>query len=186
MEIGDIERALHKPGKSKSGLAAALGRQPSAVTALLKGERKLKADEVPVIKAYLEMDDGAPLTIPIMGDVGAGSEAHFYDQAQGPFGEIAAPQGSTDETVAVRIKGESLGNMFDGWFAVYDDRREPVTPDLHGQLCVVGLPDGRVLIKKLTPSKSGNGLFHLYGQNGDPILDTPIEWAARVRLITRS
>ncbi|QUS39526.1 helix-turn-helix transcriptional regulator [Tardiphaga alba] len=55
--ISEIREGLRKPGKSKIGLAAALGRQPSVVTAIL-GEgkngkpRQVKADEVEKIRAY--------------------------------------------------------------------------------------------------------------------------------------
>lgn len=49
-----IERGLQKPGKSKKGLASALGRFPSAVTKLMQGERAIKADEIPVISDYLD------------------------------------------------------------------------------------------------------------------------------------
>jgi len=63
---------------------------------------------------------------------------------------------------------------------LYDELRRPVTADLIGKECVVGLPDGRILVKKIHRSKS-RGLFHLYGNFGDPILDTPIDWAARIR-----
>lgn len=56
-----IERGLEKPGKSKKGLAAALGRFPSAVTKLMHGDRAIKADELPKIAAYL---DEPPPAIP--------------------------------------------------------------------------------------------------------------------------
>ena len=49
-----IERGLQKPGKSRKALAAALGRYPSMVTSVLKGDRAIKADEISVISAYLE------------------------------------------------------------------------------------------------------------------------------------
>ncbi len=51
-----IRAGLTKPGKSKIGLAAALDRAPSAVSALLKGERELKANEIEIISRYLEID----------------------------------------------------------------------------------------------------------------------------------
>jgi len=62
VDLQDIRAALKKPGKSKSGLAKALGRQPSAVTALLNGGRDLKAREIPVVIEYLEL---APALAPI-------------------------------------------------------------------------------------------------------------------------
>lgn len=77
-----IKRGLEKPGKSKTGLAAALGRNPSMVTSLLAGTRQLKADEVPIIAAYLGVappvdsalaeQTGIILTLSISGEVAAG------------------------------------------------------------------------------------------------------------------
>ncbi|MGH6822027.1 MAG: S24 family peptidase [Methylocella sp.] len=58
MDIIDLEtirRALEKPGKSKKGLAEALGRFPSAVTSILKGTRELKLGELAKVTAYLEI-----------------------------------------------------------------------------------------------------------------------------------
>ena len=57
-----IEEGLRKPGKSKTGLAKALGRAPSMVTALLKPERELKVREVKIIAGYLEVE--APVDFP--------------------------------------------------------------------------------------------------------------------------
>lgn len=56
MDLEEIRRGLTKPGKTKGGLAKALGRQPSAVTALLNGEREIKAKEIPVIRAYFDAE----------------------------------------------------------------------------------------------------------------------------------
>src|SRR5262245_21011143 len=109
MDLRIIEEGLKKPGKSKMGLAEALGRQPSAVTALLRGDRQLKASEIPIVERYLEI--GGARTVPLVGYVGAGAQAHFT--AAGELGRVPAPEGSTDATVAVEIRGESLGSFFD-------------------------------------------------------------------------
>jgi len=116
--------------------------------------------------------------VPLVGYVGAGAQAYFTEA--GVLGEVEAPPGSTDSTVAVEIRGESLGAFFDRWLVFYDDVRRPMTPDLIGRLCVVGLPDDRVLIKKPVRSKA-RGLFHLLSQAEDPIMDVQIEWAAKVK-----
>jgi phage repressor protein C with HTH and peptisase S24 domain len=118
--------------------------------------------------------------VPVAGYVGAGAETHFYAVAQGGLDEIDAPEGSTPDTVAVEIRGDSLGTFFDRWLVFYDDVRREVTPDLLGKLCVVGLDDGRVLIKKLQRSRS-QGLFNLVSQTEAPIVDVAIEWAAKVK-----
>jgi transcriptional regulator with XRE-family HTH domain len=118
-------------------------------------------------------------TVPIVGYVGAGAAAHFYAIAQGNLDEVAAPEGSTNKTVAVEIRGESLGSLFDRWLVFYDDVRSPITPDLIGKLCVVGLPDDRVLIKKVR--RGSNGLYRLLSEREDPIENVAIAWAARVK-----
>jgi hypothetical protein len=120
-------------------------------------------------------------TAPLVGYVGAGSEAHFYAVNQGSFlDEVPAPQDSTARTVAVEIRGDSLGSLFDRWIVFYDDVRSPVTHDLIGQLCVVGLPDERVLLKKIRPG-SKEGLYRLLSEREPEIRDVSIDWAAKVK-----
>lgn len=177
MDLQEIKQGLSKPGKTKSGLAKALGRNPSAVTDLLKGDRQLKASEIPKVRAYLELNP----VVPIVGSVGASAEAHFYAEGQDPGETAPAPEGASPDTVAVEIRGDSLGPGFDGWLAFYDDTRSPVTEDLIGRLCIVGLDDGRVLIKTPRQARS-KGRYHLYPSGpGDVIPDVKIVWAARVK-----
>jgi len=51
------------------------------------------------------------------------------------------------------MRGESLGALFDRWLVYYDDIRDPPTTDLLHALCVVGLADGRILVKQLKPGQ---------------------------------
>jgi phage repressor protein C with HTH and peptisase S24 domain len=143
---------------------------------LLTGRKVLPTDGTP----GPEPEEPPSPKVPVAGYVGAGAETHFYAVAQGGLDEIDAPEGSTPDTVAVEIRGDSLGTFFDRWLVFYDDVRREVTPDLLGKLCVVGLDDGRVLIKKLQRSRS-HGLFNLVSQTEAPILDVTIEWAAKVK-----
>lgn len=113
----------------------------------------------------------------LVGYVGAGGGASFYESAE--LGEVEAPEDATAETVAVQVRGTSLGPLFDNWLIFYDDVRRPVTDDLHGELCVVGLADGRVLVKRLRPARAV-GLYHL-DSNMEPTLnDVEVVWAAKV------
>ncbi len=122
----------------------------------------------------------APQSVPLVGYVGAGAEAHLFAEAQGPFDEVPAPEGPTEDTVAVEIRGDSLGSFFDQWVVYYDDVRSPVTNDLIGKLCVAGLTDGRILIKKIARGER-RGRFTLLSQFEPPIYDVTIDWAARVK-----
>ncbi|HEY1361462.1 MAG TPA: XRE family transcriptional regulator [Xanthobacteraceae bacterium] len=124
------------------------------------------------------------LRVPVVGYVGAGSKAHFYDVAQGDLDEVEPPEGSTRATVAVEIRGDSLGPFFNRWLAFYDEMRNPVTDDLIGDLCVVGLEDGRILLKQLQRGRSP-GLFNLASTTEKTLHDVAVSWAAKVSSISR-
>lgn len=66
-----------------------------------------------------------------------------------------------------------------GWLVYYDERREPITDDMIGEICVVGLADGRVLVKKVYRGKS-HGLFDLVSVAYETLKDQEIAWAAKV------
>jgi SOS-response transcriptional repressor LexA len=81
MDIEWIVEGLKKPGKTQAGIAKAMRRSPSMVTAMLKGKRELKARDIAVIARYLEVDPpSAPPIDPrpqirtamIIGDVAGG------------------------------------------------------------------------------------------------------------------
>ncbi|MBR0687303.1 XRE family transcriptional regulator [Bradyrhizobium manausense] len=120
-----------------------------------------------------------PRQVPLVGYVAAGAEMHFHANDTA-LDDVPAPFGATDSTVAVEIRGDSLGSFFDRWLVFYDEVRRPVTTELINKLCVVGLEDGRIMIKKVQRSKA-KGLFHLLSQTEPPILDVAIEWAAQVK-----
>ena len=61
-----IRNGLKKPGKSQKGLADALGLDPAAVSRLLNGQRRLKADELEKVTAYLEAE---PPRIQVVGRI---------------------------------------------------------------------------------------------------------------------
>jgi len=190
MTVDWIRAALDETGKTRSGLARALGRSPSAVTDLLNGRRRLRADEIAIAATYLGVEPprligggrAPPIrsTVPLVGHVGAGAIAHFYADGQGPFDEVGAPDAASAKTVAVQIRGHSLGALFDNWLVFYDDVREPPGDDLVGRMCVCGLADGRVLIKALKRSQIA-GLWTLLSNAEPPIYDVALDWAALVR-----
>jgi hypothetical protein len=130
-----------------------------------------------------DADEPAP-KVNVVGYVGAGAEAHVYDGPPGDLDEVEAPAGSNEATVAVEIRGNSLGSFFNRWLVFYDDVRRPVTPDLIGELCVVGLEDGRILVKLVQRGRA-EGLYNLLSQTEPPIRDVAIDWAAKVNSMSR-
>jgi hypothetical protein len=81
--------------------------------------------------------------------------------------------------VAVEIRGTSLGPLLESWLVFYKDLQAPVGPEMVGHLCVVGLADDRILVKRL--ETNGHGGFNLISNSSEPpIRDAVIEWAAKV------
>ena len=56
MTVEWIREGLKEKRKTRSGLAKALGRSPSAVTDLLNGSRRLRAEEIATVAEYLGVD----------------------------------------------------------------------------------------------------------------------------------
>lgn len=189
------------PHGTKAKLAEATGYTPTQISRMRNFETDdpKKRQEIPLdmiakaakffgelppgfqgMREWLDDSEPAPLTVPLVGYVGAGATAHFYASADSPDEWVDAPDGATADTVAVEIRGDSLGSLFDQWLVYYDEVRSPVTPDLIGRLCVVGLLNDQVLVKRIRRSKTP-GLYHLESNTEGPIFDVEIAWAARVK-----
>lgn len=119
--------------------------------------------------------------IPVWGRAGAGGIVIGFHVDNTPIGAIDRPMDSNEDTSAVEIEGESLGRIFHGWYAIYDERRDPPTEDMYGKLCIVETEDGRVYIKKLTKGRGKK--FTLRGNMGKDIENIGVAWAAEVKAI---
>ncbi len=173
---------------TQAELAEQLKVKQPTVSRWMKGsEPKIKQrDKIGALARRLGVVKGRELeetVVPIVGYVGAGGQI-LYNEGQGPFGEARMPpRNATPSMVAVVVKGDSMaGQLEDGWTVYYDKRHSPPTERLLGKLCVIGLIDGRVLIKKLLPGRQ-NGCYDLYSSNAAPLLDQAVEWAASVAWI---
>jgi SOS-response transcriptional repressor LexA len=193
-----VEKRLEKLGLTAAAASRAAGK-PDAIRNLRRaargdtGRRGVSTDTIGALALVLktkpawllteegpeELDEPEAKMVPIVGYVGAGAEA-FFESGQGPFDYVEAPDGATEDTVAVEIRGTSLGELFDRWLIFYDQRREPVTSDLIGKLCVIGLDDERVVVKKLKRGER-KGKYDLFSNTEPPIYDATVIWAARVK-----
>lgn len=184
-----VVTALQVSGSTNTDLAKALGVDQSRIAEIKAGKRKVKAAEVPKIARFTGVAPPADLGIsatpmvPLVGYVGAGAEMHFYAVADNPDEFVPMPPGGNKDTVAVEVRGSSLGSFFEHWLVYYDQIRHPPGPDLLRQLCVVELEDGRVLVKRLRKG-SAPGLWNLESQTEGLIEDVPIVWAAKVKHMT--
>ena len=105
LDIRLIERGLEKPGKTKGGLATAMGVRPGAVSEILSGIRLIKASEIAPIIDYLELN-----SVPIMGRVGAGASIEPEHEQVPPegLGEVELPFPIAEETIAFEVSGNSM------------------------------------------------------------------------------
>lgn len=179
----NLRRLREAKGWTHEQAGEALGMSRSGYMKIERSERKL--DQFLLAKAadahnvtWADILD-TPQMAQVIGYVGAGSEAHYYDMGQGPFDEVPMPIGGTSDTVAVEIRGDSLGSGFNGWLAYYDDVQHPPTHDLLKRLCVVGIDDGRILVKWLMRGAQP-GLWNLFSQSEGIIENVQVNWAARV------
>lgn len=124
--------------------------------------------------------------VPVVGYVGAGAEANFYDDHEKGAGleMVVAPPGCPADAIAVMIRGESMyPAYFDGDILFYDTIRADIETFLNKQ-CVCRLADGRTVVK--TPVRgSAPGLFTLTSFNAPPIPDVVVEWCAKIEWIKK-
>lgn len=175
-EHNDLYKVVSLGAKGLDALGwAALDEHLSSEDVLATGAHDLRSEDVAATLPH----GPARRTVKLKGYVGAGSEMHYYRLADEEYEEVPAPNKVTDRTVAVEIRGKSMGPAVAGWLVFYDDIHSEVTPALHGRLCVVGLSDDRILIKRIKRQK--NGLYTLLSNSDEPpIEDAQIEWAAPV------
>lgn len=173
LRVGISESAVRNQENNTNGIKPELAQVYARILKTTPEWLLYGRDDVP-------QSDDATHFVEIVGFVGAGSIATLFSEGQGPFDEVEAPSNATPNTVALGIRGASLGPAFDEGMVFYDDVRSPVTEDLHGRLCVVGLKDGRVLVKILR--SAGDGTYHLFSNTiEEPLLNEPVAWAARVK-----
>lgn len=198
MDIPAVLRGIAERAKVRqSGLGDLIGLSQPQISRLMKGSEPKKPtydkimdaarrygvlgeDDLRSEDVAANIDRPPQRMVKVKGYVGAGGQAHTYNVAvESDLGEIEPSDRDPPQAVAVQIMGTSLGRFFDRWYAIYNDVRAPITDDLIGHLCVVGLEDDRVLIKKVQRSGSR---FDLLSNDPaeEPIRGVTIKWAAKV------
>jgi phage repressor protein C with HTH and peptisase S24 domain len=183
-----VRKLLQLHGMSMKDASVAAGKGATWVRDILERAREPGINAFSALARALKTTvgyllenkpEGAP-AVRIVGYVGAGLEAHYYGEADDPNEFTDSPPNPTTNTVAVKVRGDSMAGLFDdGSILYYDDVRTPPTEDLIGRLCVVQLKDGKVLVKRLLKG-SRRGRWNLLSTNADPLMDKTLAWAARV------
>lgn len=193
MSIQWIEDGLKKPGKTKVGLAKALGRAPSMVTALLRGDRQLKASEVAAIARYLELTP--PTTImppsPYDGDIPALSQLEVVGEvAAGVWAEPEAdsferyhvsvpldPRFPETEQYLLKVRGSSINRRAASGSLVrcLKIHAAPRPPQNDDWVIALRMRHGsaETTVKRL--ETAGDGRQILWPDSTDPVFQEPIQ-----------
>jgi repressor LexA len=177
LDVRMIERGLEKPGKTKGGLATAMGVRPGAVSEILSGIRQIKATEIQPIIDYLELN-----SVPIMGRVGAGASIEPEHEQVPPegLGEVELPFPISGETIAFEVAGDSMLPKYENGdiIVVYREQRHPVS-SFYGEEAAVRLRTGERYLKTVERGKSAT-LVNLTSFNAKPINGVKLEWIGEI------
>ncbi|WP_043346147.1 S24 family peptidase [Methylobacterium sp. B1] len=137
-----------------------------------------------ILEGSPRLDAPKDETVPIVGDVGAGARVFFSGEPQGGYDRAPRPPGSSPNTVAARVRGDSMpGVAEDDWLIYYDERVRGLPDVWIGQLCVVWVNDEQIYVKKVYRGRDG-GSFLLVSTSGSAPLEVEeIEWSAKVAWI---
>ena len=177
IDIKMIERGLEKTGKSKGGLAAAMGVRPGAVSEILAGIRLIKASEISPIMEYLELN-----AVPIMGRVGAGAtiEPEYEQVPPEGLGDVELPFPIDEEIIAFEVAGDSMLPKYENGdiILVYREQRHPLS-NFYGEEAAVRLKSGERYLKTIERGKAPT-LVNLTSFNAKPINGVKLDWIGEI------
>jgi repressor LexA len=175
--------ALERTGKSKGGMAVHLGLRNSAITEIIQGDRHVKAEEMPLIIEYLELD-----RVPIMGRVGAGGdiEPDYEQVVADELGSVRVPIAMPGELIAFEVKGDSMKPRYDaGDIVVVWAEQKRATETFYGEEAAVRTKDGKRYLKTITQGKT-RSVVRLTSWNAKAINDVKLEWIGEIYLVIRA
>lgn len=190
MEIHErLRLARQRRFESAAEAARYLNMAQATLNAQELGDRGLKPEQiVRYAKAYrvpaswIAFGEGSidgRRLIPVVGKVAAGTLKFEDAYAQGAgLDEVEPPPGVGEGWIAVVIDGSSMLPAYhSGDLLFYEKRIEGVPPEMIGRELIVGLADGRILLKRVQRGAQPH-LFRLESHNQDPIEDAAVEWVA--------
>lgn len=178
---------------SQRQLARFMGIDPASVHRLLQGKRPMRFDEATQLASLLgvTVDDvlrhaglpvGAGETVPVVGYVNGGGEAHIdWGHAEN---HVPAPVGMPPNSVAVVLQtaGTPLDPM-DGWIMYLRPPVDGVPADAVGRMCLVRMAgNGTVLLRHLRRGYRPKR-YTLVGINTPGVTDAALDWATPVEFI---
>jgi len=169
------------PQKTKTRLAELLGVPNSAISELVAGRRAIKANEIPLIVRYLELD-----RVPVLGRVGRAG----LIEAVGNGGEpetVRLPFPAPDELIAFEVAEGAMAPRYDGGDVIvcWLRQRRPLE-SFYGEEAVVDTRDGRRFLRHVLAGHRA-GLVTLHGLDPRAVIENarPV-WIGEIYLTVRA
>lgn len=191
-----IDEAMQAQGFNDRSLALKAGVYQDAIRDLRRGKTQmLRADRLQAIYAVLGLTDAQIPMIPVIGVVGEGNRIYLLQEMSlaSSFAEpgeppvycdlVRLPEDGHRDVMALRVAGDSMEPFLPSGSIVYYSRSSEDNFDAClNRLCVIGLKDQRIWLKKL---KKGSvfGRYTLSGYNSRDMDDMEIAWCAPVLFI---
>lgn len=179
--------ALRDRKMTQRQLAKAVGMDPSSLSLLLSGKRRMTVgtadliakaigvslDEV-IVHAGVKIGERDAPTVGLIGYVDGAASAHI---ASDHMGKVRSPVvDGCDAAIAMRTAQTEL-DMVHGWVG-FLSAEEPCTDSVVDRTCVVRT--GGETLLRLVRRGSTAGTYTLTGIGQPPIYDARVEWVRRV------
>jgi phage repressor protein C with HTH and peptisase S24 domain len=186
-----IEREMKAKGFSRRSLSTAAGLSQSAVRDVLDRTENPGISTLHKIAEALELPidalSGNPLTVPVLGKVGAGGAVLFSIDPDLESDEdlemVPRPPLASGRLMALVVSGESMLPKYEDGDVLYVRRdHEGVLPSYVGQYCAVRTVEGGTFIKLLAPGTIA-GRYTLRSLNAADMENVELVWASPVQFI---
>jgi phage repressor protein C with HTH and peptisase S24 domain len=189
----EIESAMKAKGFSKRSLSKAAELSESAVRDLLTRTDNPGIGTLTKIAEALEMPvdrlTGAGLTVPILGNIGAGGEVIFATDpdielnGDNEFPSVPRPPLVTGRLMALQVVGSSMLPKYEDGDIIYVRRdHEGLLPTYLNRYCAVRTGDGGTFLKVLSPGSEA-GRYTLRSLNAPDMENVEVVWASPVLFV---
>jgi phage repressor protein C with HTH and peptisase S24 domain len=180
-------------GFSKRSLSKAAELSESAVRDLLTRTDNPGIGTLTKIAEALEMPvdrlTGAGLTVPILGNIGAGGEVIFATDpdielnGDNEFPSVPRPPLVTGRLMALQVVGSSMLPKYEDGDIIYVRRdHEGLLPTYLNRYCAVRTGDGGTFLKVLSPGSEA-GRYTLRSLNAPDMENVEVVWASPVLFV---
>lgn len=189
----EIESAMKAKGFSKRSLSKAAELSESAVRDLLTRTDNPGIGTLTKIAEALEMPvdrlTGAGLTVPILGNIGAGGEVIFATDpdielnGDNDLPTVPRPPLVTGRLMALQVVGSSMLPKYEDGDIIYVRRdHEGLLPTYLNRYCAVRTGDGGTFLKVLSPGSEA-GRYTLRSLNAPDMENVEVVWASPVLFV---